>query len=307
MTSIDDQFEHDELFVQTTQLTKRYGNFLALNQVTTNLERGKVVGLLGPNGSGKSTLIRLFLGFIKPTAGSARIAGLDCYQQRVAAHRLLSYLPGDARLDRALKAKSIIKFYANVRSDGDYDRAIALAEQLELDLNARVAFMSTGMRQKLALAICLSVDAPLIILDEPTANLDPTVRQQVLQLILEAKTQYRSVIVSSHILSEIEQTCDEVIFLRKGEMMLQSSVAKLKGGHRVLATCQDQVEISDSISKSVKVISQHDARIEIELEQVNATTLNWLSEQRFSDIRIESAGLQTTYDQFHGLTEIGNE
>lgn len=294
-------------FVQTSGLSKRYGSFSALHDVTISATRGKVVGLLGPNGSGKSTLLRLILGFIKPTAGSATIGGYDCYRQRDQAHRMLSYLPGDARLDRGAKGKRILKFFSHLRPDGDLKRAIALAEQLELDLNRRVAFMSTGMRQKLALAVCLSMDAPLIILDEPTANLDPTIRQQILQLVRKAKQKNRAVIFSSHVLSEIEQACDEVIFLRKGEKMLQNTVAELKGGHRLLATKTHSIEVPEPLSQTVRVVFQDAARIELEITRMDAAALEWIARQPFSNTRIESAGLQATYDRFHGLTEIGGE
>ena len=293
--------------VQTNGLSKFYGSFSALRDVSISAKRGKVVGLLGPNGSGKSTLLRLILGFIKPTAGSATVGGYDCYRQRDQAHRLLSYLPGDARLDRGAKGKRVLKFFSRLRPDGDLKRATSLAEQLELDLNRRVAFMSTGMRQKLALAVCLSIDAPLIILDEPTANLDPTIRQQILQLVRKAKQKNRAVVFSSHVLSEIEQSCDEVIFLRKGEKMLQNSVAELKGGHRLLANKQESIEVPAALWQSVRVVYQDATQIELEITRMDVAALEWISTQPLSEIRIESAGLQTTYDRFHGLTEIGSD
>jgi ABC-2 type transport system ATP-binding protein len=293
-------------FVKTQGLSKRYGRFVALDNVTLSIHRGRVVGLLGPNGSGKSTLLRLLLGFIKPTAGQASVGGFDCRSQTQSVHQLCSYLPGDARLDRGAKGIHLLRFFATVRSDGDYERSLALADKLELNLNRRVAFMSTGMRQKLALAICLSVDAPLIILDEPTANLDPTVRQQVLQLVLDAKQSNRAVIFSSHVLSEIEQTCDEVIFLRQGELMLHDKTATLKGGHRLLATPKAPLEIETALRDQIKLIYQDRDRLELELAQMNSATLAWLARQALTEVRIEAAGLQATYDRFHGLTEISD-
>ena len=288
-----------ESFVRTEALTKCFGDFTALDDVSVSIRRGKIIGLLGPNGAGKSTLLRLLLGFMRPTSGTATIGGLDCWNEKTRAHQLLTYLPGDARLDRGAKGKTLLKFFSSLRSDGNYDKAVSLADELELDLKRRVAFMSTGMRQKLALSICLSVDAPLIILDEPTANLDPTVRQQVLQLVLKAKSENSAVIFSSHVLSEIEQTCDEVIFLRKGRKMLQDSVATLKGGHRLIAQLDGELSIPDSFNNDISIVSHKGSRIELEIAKLDSQTLSWIAEQPFSETRLEAAGLQATYDQLH--------
>ena len=162
--------------VKTEQLSKVFGEFTALHSCDLEIEYGNVFGLLGPNGAGKTTLLRLILGFLFPTRGKSSIAGFDSHLQTVEAHGKLSYLPADAQLFGAMKGRKVLKFFSQVRSDCDFQRALALADRLELDIGRRVAFMSTGMRQKLALCVCLSTDAELTILDEPTANLDPTVR-----------------------------------------------------------------------------------------------------------------------------------
>src|SRR5688572_27738122 len=149
------------LFVETHSLTKRYGPFAALADCSLRVEQGEVFGLLGPNGAGKTTLLRLLLGYLRPTSGHATIDGLDCYRQSVAVHRRLAYLPGDARLFRQLNGRQTLEFFSRLRESAPLARALQLAERLQLDLTRKVRQMSTGMRQKLALAIALTPDVPL--------------------------------------------------------------------------------------------------------------------------------------------------
>jgi ABC-2 type transport system ATP-binding protein len=133
--------------IETHALTKRYRRTIALDDCSLAVERGEVFGLLGPNGAGKTTLLRLLMGFLRPTAGWARIDGLDCYRQSVAVHRITAYLPGEAKLFPGMKGRDVLEFFVHVRPGGDSGRAQRLAERLDLDLSRRVAFMSTGMKQ----------------------------------------------------------------------------------------------------------------------------------------------------------------
>src|SRR5688572_24500575 len=175
------------MLVETHQLTKRYGSFAALSECTMSVAAGEVFGLLGPNGAGKTTLLRLLLGYLRPTSGSALVAGLDSERQSVAVRRKVAYLPAEAAIFPHMRAREALQFFADIRAGGNVQRALSLAERLELDLSRRVSFMSTGMKQKLALAATLAAEVPIYILDEPTANLDPTVRSTVLALVEEAK------------------------------------------------------------------------------------------------------------------------
>ena len=180
--------------IQIEKLTKRFGDFTALKRCELSIEQGEVFGLLGPNGAGKSTLLRLVMGFIRPTEGRASLKGLDCYRQRVAVHQQVAYLPGDARLPKTMRGKAVLSFFSGLAGEDTLQRSFEIAERLDLDLSRWVAFMSTGMRQKLALSIALASQKPVLILDEPTANLDPTVRGEVLKIVTEAKTAGRTVV-----------------------------------------------------------------------------------------------------------------
>ena len=286
-------------FVETNSLTKRFGSFTALDSCSVSVQQGEVFGLLGPNGAGKSTLIRLLMGFLNPTSGSATVAGLDCYSQRVAVHEAVSYLPGDARLFRTMRGHGVLKLFASFRANMKLDAARAVAERMELDLNRWVAFMSTGMRQKLALAIALSNDAPMLILDEPTANLDPTVRGRVIEMVAEAKSAGKTVVFSSHVLSEIEDVCDRVAILRSGKLVFQQSMADLKKQHRVRARLDGVLpEIPSQLKDSV-TITQTGSSVQIETPGELSNVLKWLSEAPLRDVYIQPVGLRAVYDRFH--------
>ena len=287
--------------VITNNLSKRYRNFLALDGVSLSIGEGEVFGLLGPNGAGKSTLIRCLLGFLKPSSGSASIDGLDCYLDRVGVHARLAYLPGDARMYRTMRAKGLLKLFAGLREGGSLEAAMAVADRLELDLSRWVGLMSTGMRQKLALSICLSVEAPLLILDEPTTNLDPTVRGQVLDLIKEAKQRGQTVIFSSHVLSEIEEVCDRVAILKSGKLAFQQSLEDLSWQHRIRATTDVAVaeRVNKLDSQVQPMILQDGDRVMIETQGELSPVLKWLAEMPLRNVTIEPVGLRSVYDRIH--------
>ena len=280
-------------------LCKSFGSFQALNNITLSIEPGEVFGLLGPNGAGKSTLIRTLMGFLKPDSGYSLIAGLDCHSNRVDVHQSVTYLPGDARVYGLMKGRAILKQFARYRSNASFERALEIADRLELDLTRWVGLMSTGMRQKLALAVCLAVDCPLIILDEPTANLDPTIRGRVLQLIAEAKTAGKTVILSSHVMAEIEEVCDRVAILKRGELVHQQSLESLRKQHRITVGLLEPLPpVPDSLNQQI-VVREDKHRYVIETPDRVAEVLQWLSQSHLDDVTVESIGLKAVYDRYH--------
>ncbi|MEO8496133.1 MAG: ABC transporter ATP-binding protein [Planctomycetota bacterium] len=287
------------MFVETHSLTKRYGSFTALDACSLGVEAGEVFGLLGPNGAGKTTLLRLLLGFLQPTSGHATIGGLDCQRQSVAARRLVSYLPGEARLYRGMRGRDILRFFADVRPGGDFRQALRFAERLELELNRRVAFMSTGMRQKLAFAATMSSDSPLVILDEPTSNLDPTVRATVSEMIAEAKLAGRTVFFSSHVLSEVEEVCDRVAILRAGQCVHTQVMSELRRRHRLEASFVGEIPaVPDELVDSVRVTHCGQGELVIEADELSLL-LRWLATLPVTEIKAEPIGLRAVYDRFH--------
>ncbi len=289
--------------VQTFGLSKAYGAFQALSEVCLEIPRGQVFGLLGPNGSGKSTLIRCLLGYLKPSSGRATVDGLDCLGDRVAVHQQVSYLPGDVRLPRTLRAKGLMKLFAGMRTNGSFDRSMEVAQRLELPATRWVGLMSTGMKQKLALSIALSVDAPLLILDEPTANLDPTVRGEVLNLIREAKAAGKTVIFSSHVLSEIEDVCDSVAILKQGKLAHRQSLEDMRWQHRIRATTDtDLNSLTRPSGLELLGIEQNDSNVLIETDGDLSPLLKWLADLPLQNVSIEPVGLRAVYDRVHSTT-----
>ena len=195
--------------------------------------------------------------------------------------------------------------FAGLREGTSYEDAVRVADRLELDLSRWVGLMSTGMRQKLALSICLSVDAPLLILDEPTANLDPTVRGQVLELISEARKRGRTVVFSSHVLSEIEDVCDRVAILKSGKLAFQQSLEDLSWQHRIRATTS--ISVTDQVDKlntqQRPTIIQNEDRVMIETMGELSPILKWLSEMPLRNVTIEPVGLRSIYDRIHRSEE----
>lgn len=294
-----------QLVVATNRLTKHFPSVRALTDFSCAINRGEVVGLLGPNGSGKSTLVRLLMGFMTPTSGQATVLGLDSQKDRVAVHENVAYLPGDARLFRTMRGSDALKFFGSIRKSANIDRAHEIAERLELDLSRWIAFMSTGMRQKLALAVVLSLETPMLILDEPTANLDPTIRNEVLQLVRTSSQAGRTVLFSSHVLSEIEDICDRVLILRHGELVHSQNIGAARQQHQIRATLPKITdEIRQQIDSRTSVsISQSNGQSQLTTSCTNeaelADTLAWLSSIPIHDLRIQPDDLKSIYERFH--------
>ncbi len=297
------------MLVETESLTKRYPEVTALDHCTLQIKRGEVFGLLGPNGAGKSTLLRLLMGFLRPTEGWARIDGLDAYENSVEVHQRVTYLPGDVRLFRSMKAKSLLRFFCDVRRTGNYPRALEIADQLDLNVNTRVSGMSTGMRQKLALAATLSAQTPLVILDEPTANLDPNVRTRVAQIVREAREDGRTVLFSSHVLSEVEETCDRVAILRSGKLVHLQVVSDLKRKHRIAAELEGPLpDVPDEFKDDLLIEHHAHGKVSMETPGELKPLLGWLSTLPIREVHIEPVGLRAVYDKFHPPGEnVGRE
>jgi ABC-2 type transport system ATP-binding protein len=290
------------MLIDIQGLTKRYGPIAALQDCTLQIGHGEVFGLLGPNGAGKTTLLRLLMGYLKPTSGNAAIDGLDCHRRSVEVRRRTSYLPGEARLFRTMRGRKVLQFFAEVRPGGDFQRSLDMAGRLELDLSRRVAFMSTGMRQKLALVATLAADTPLVILDEPTANLDPTIRGIVAQMVTEARQRGRTVLFSSHVLSEVEDVCDRVAFLRSGRLAHLQIMHDLKRRHRIRAVLTGSWRPPpDPLAEELSVRRDADGHVAIETPGELAPVLQWLSTMTLEEMNVQPVGLRALYDRVHDL------
>ncbi|MFP6650138.1 MAG: ABC transporter ATP-binding protein, partial [Pirellulaceae bacterium] len=267
---------------------------------------GEVFGLLGPNGAGKSTLLRILLGFLRPTSGKAAIADFDCYRQSLQVRRLVAYMPGDVRMFPGLRARSTIETMARLRGQGNLEKAWQVAELLELDLACRVKVMSTGMRQKLALVLAFSSDAPLLILDEPTANLDPTMRSRVMGLVTEMGKKGQTVVFSSHVLAEIEEVCDRVGILKSGRLVYLAPLSELAQVHHVSAiTTGPFPELPSQLADRVQFQLSEDKQVTLQVEGDLAPVMQWLSTASLEQMEIEPTRLKSVYQHCHQLEQGG--
>ncbi|MEM8678544.1 MAG: ATP-binding cassette domain-containing protein [Planctomycetota bacterium] len=288
------------MLIHVDKLTKAYRDVVALRDCSLSVGRGEIFGLLGPNGAGKTTFIRLLLGFIRPTSGVAQVDGLDCYRDAVRVHEKTAYLPGDVRLFRRMTAVGYLEFVCALRQRASLDQALQLADELDLDMRRRVAYMSTGMRQKLALVGTLAANADLIILDEPTANLDPNVRATVGHKIREVAAAGTTVLFSSHVLPEVEAICDRVAIMKSGELATLQRIEDLLLEHRMVVQVErSQFSIPEHLQRQVTVLHQSDDQVVLQTPASLTDLLGWLSAMPVTELEITRVGLQSLYDDVH--------
>lgn len=214
--------------LKTTNLTKKFGKFTALDQINLEINEGEIFGFIGPNGAGKSTTIRILLGVLKATAGEARIFGKDVWKDAVSIHRRLAYVPGDVNLWPNLTGGEVIDLFDKFRGGSSVSRREQLIEMFHLDPSKKCGAYSKGNRQKVALIAAFSSDADLYIFDEPTSGLDPLMERVFQDCVLEAKKEGKCVLLSSHILSEVEKLCDRVGIIRQGEIIESGTLKELR-------------------------------------------------------------------------------
>ena len=219
-------------------LVKRFGTTTALDGLDLDVETGTVHGFLGPNGAGKSTTIRILLGLLRADAGTVRLLGGDPWHDAVALHHRLAYVPGDVSLWPKLTGGETIDFLARLRGDADTVRRDELVERFELDPTKRARTYSKGNRQKVALVAALASRAELLVLDEPTSGLDPLMEAEFQRCIREVRDEGRTVLLSSHILAEVEALCDDVSIIRAGRTVQAGSLTELRHLTRTSVTAE---------------------------------------------------------------------
>ncbi len=211
--------------VEIKNLTKSYDKKEVLKDINLNISSGKIIGLLGKNGAGKTTLIKLMNDLLTPTKGEIKIKGNKI---GIETKRIISYLPEKTYLNKQMKVSEVIDYFEDFYDNFDSDKARKLLEDLDLDINKRLSKMSKGMQEKVQLVLVMSRNADLYILDEPLGGVDPATRDYILDTILSNFSNKASVIISTHLISDIERILDEVIFIDKGKIILQSDADKLR-------------------------------------------------------------------------------
>jgi ABC-2 type transport system ATP-binding protein len=290
------------MLLQTDRLTKDYGACRALDGLTLTVDRGEVFGLLGPNGSGKSTALRLLLGFLRPTAGSAAIDGHDCWHDSVAVRRQVAYLPGELRLYENMTGRQLVHFLGRMRGREPGPEVDRLARRFDIDLDRPIAHLSSGMKRKLALLQVLVPRVPLLILDEPTNTLDPTMRDELLAQLRQARDQGQAVLFSSHVLTEVEQVCDRVGILQNGRLVHLQALADLRQGRLVRLLFNGPAPATDGAPNlpGVLVRDRRPDALTLEYTGPLPPLLEWLACQPVRDLHVEPLGLAPIYHRYHG-------
>ncbi len=214
--------------IEVENLTKTYGGKRGVTNLSFQVEEGEVFGFLGPNGAGKTTTIRTLMALLKADSGTARIAGMDCWDKSVEIKRIVGYLPGELSLDPGLTGGQILEYFGHLRGGVDQAYLKSLIQRLELDPTRKFRQYSSGNKRKIGLIQAFMHRPRLLILDEPTNGLDPLNQQEFARMVAETRDDGRTVFLSSHILSEVEQICQRVAIIREGRLVRVGGVAELK-------------------------------------------------------------------------------
>jgi ABC-2 type transport system ATP-binding protein len=218
--------------VEIRGLVKYYGKVAAVRGIDLELRAGEVLGFLGPNGAGKTTTLRCLLGLLLPTAGQVTVFGMDARRDGVQVRRRLAYVPGELRLPERVSGRDLIATMSALRGGFANGRPAELAERLRLDLTRPVRELSTGNRRKLSLLLAFAADAELLVLDEPTSGLDPLMQHEFARLVSEARARGAAVLLSSHVLAEVQRSADRVVILRAGKVIESGSIDSLRRAAR---------------------------------------------------------------------------
>ena len=210
-------------------LTRKFNHFFALSNVDLTLESGEIIGLLGPNGSGKTTLIKLINGLLLPTDGQITVNGSV---PGVETKKIVSYLPERGCLDERRRISELISYYSDFYSDFDVSRAHTMLKDLDIDPSLRLKTLSKGTKEKVQLILVMSRNAQLYVLDEPIGGVDPAARDYILRTILTNYNEDASVLISTHLIADVENVLDRVLFLQNGQITLNASVDEIRSGHK---------------------------------------------------------------------------
>lgn len=290
--------------VSLSKVEKKFGKFQALKDVTFDVNKGEVLGFIGPNGSGKSTTIRILLGMLKKSGGQATIFGKDVWKDDTEIHKDISYVPGDVYLWPNLTGGEIIDLLLRLNGQKRTKKTEDLIEKFQLDPKKKARTYSKGNRQKIALVAALSQEAELYIFDEPTSGLDPLNEKSFQEEVMELKEAGKSILLSSHILSEVEKMCDRIAIIREGEIIETGDLASMRHLTRMEITVEtkmplDGVEQLPGVHKvdfSEEVHQQ--AVLSVDREQMTQI-MNFLAEKQIVNLTSTPPTLEDLFMRYY--------
>lgn len=299
--------------IQTTDLSRRYGSRRGIEKINLTISEGEIFGFLGPNGAGKSTTIRILVGLLRAGSGAAEIFGRDCWTSGPEIRREIGYIAGDVRLYPWLTTHSALKILSGVHGRDLLSNGLEIAERFRLEPRLSVRRMSRGNRQKVAIVLALAHRPKLVILDEPTSGLDPLMQETLMQCLREMAREGRTVMFSSHTLSEVESLCDHVAMVRNGQIVEDSTVSRLKSlaPRQIAVTLRSDQhpeniqwpEVLRRAERPAATLSVSDARTEyFELTGSSASLVEWAATQNFADVTIGLPSLEVLFRRYYDFS-----
>lgn len=290
--------------IEISHLTKDYGNKKGIFNVSFHVDKGEVVGFLGPNGAGKTTTIRHLLGFIRSQSGTVTILGKDCFQCVEDIHPQLGYLPGEIAFMDDMTGVEFIHFMAQMKNIKETSRIQELIQFFELNPRGKIKKMSKGMKQKIALVLAFMQDSAIYILDEPTSGLDPLMQNKFVQLIQKEKERGKTILMSSHIFEEVENTCDRVIMIKDGKIIADETMEHLKSQRHKHYEITFQTEAEAS-----RFIENYNAKREhCHVEFISNDDINHLisilQDYHLIDMNIKAQSLEELFLHYYGGDQV---
>lgn len=287
--------------IEVTGLTKDYGNGKGIFDVSFSLDKGEVVGFLGANGAGKTSTIRHLMGFSKPESGKASIMGKDCFKDASLIQENIGYLPGEIAFMDNMTGYEFIKFMADMKKIKDSSMADRLIKYLELDTSVRIKKMSKGMKQKLGIVIAFMRDAPILILDEPTSGLDPLMQNKFVELIKKSRENGKTILMSSHIFEEVENTCDRIVMIKNGKIVADRDLEIIRNDrnkhYEIIFAEKNDAEIFKKRYPESKI--DENRIIMTGKDDINRVIKD-ISEYQIEDITIRHQTLEEVFMKYYG-------
>jgi ABC-2 type transport system ATP-binding protein len=295
--------------ISLSKLTKRYGASRGVSDIDLRVEKGEVFGFLGPNGAGKTTTIRMLMDFIRPSSGEAKVLGLDCQQQPTQIHKRVGFLAGDMEMDPRLTGRQYLEYVSNLRGGVPWSKTQVLIDRLQCETDRKIGKLSRGNKQKVALVSALMDNPEVLILDEPTSGLDPIMQSEFNAIIREHRAKGKTAFISSHDLSEVEQICDRIGFIREGQLIAVQPLKELtkQAFKRVSVTLIGKPSKAEFQKiKDVTSVSITNQTIHLKLQGDVNPLLKVLSQHKIKDLSIQDANLDDIFMSFYESEEAAN-
>jgi ABC-2 type transport system ATP-binding protein len=290
-----------ENIIEISNLTKLYGDIVGVKDLSLEVRKGEIMGFLGPNGAGKTTTIRSCLALIAKTAGKITIFGLDSHTDAVAIRKKTGYLPGDFGLIPSVKVTSYLKYLLSLSKYNSTKKMLELAERLDLNLSRKTNELSKGNKQKVGVIQALMANQELIILDEPTAGLDPLMQQEFYRIIKEERNQGKTIFMSSHILAEAEAICDRVAIIKDGQLNVVEDIKVLqeKTGKILEVEFREPVDINEFKLKGVSDIHQENNKLILTIHENLDNVIKAVSNHKVLNMILKTYSLEQLFLKYY--------